>query len=125
MYTGHTTRSERASAAPSITSPPSDVTQAKNAGPSGYNSATVAVAIVVALLLLLAVAAIAVTEHRKQKAADALRARIIEKNSEGLGQGETRDSLGSFDSTTDLKELEPVAKGLSKGMRFALFCRNY
>ncbi|GJC84759.1 hypothetical protein ColLi_07597 [Colletotrichum liriopes] len=125
MYTGHIARSEHASAAPNITSPLPEATQTRNVGPPVYNSATVAVAIVVALLLLLIVAAIAVKEHRKQKAADASRARIRKKNSEVLGQWETRDSLGSFDSTAGFKDPKPVAQGLSRGKRFALFCRNH
>ncbi|GKT62837.1 hypothetical protein ColTof3_10176 [Colletotrichum tofieldiae] len=125
MYTGHIARSEYASAAPNITSPLPEATRPRNVGPPAYNSATVAVAIVVALLLLLIVAGIAVKEHRKQKAADASRAKIRKKNSEALGQWGTRDSLGSFDSTAGLKYPEPVAQGLSRGKRFSLFCRNY
>ncbi|KZL77967.1 hypothetical protein CT0861_05866 [Colletotrichum tofieldiae] len=109
MYTGHIARSEYASAAPNITSPLPEATRPRNVGPPAYNSATVAVAIVVALLLLLIVAGIAVKEHRKQKAADASRAKIRKKNSEALG----------------LKYPEPVAQGLSRGKRFSLFCRNY
>ncbi|KAK2015864.1 hypothetical protein LZ32DRAFT_602152 [Colletotrichum eremochloae] len=124
MYTGHNPRSESGSAALSTASPLPKATRHSSAGPSVYNSATMAVAIVVALLLLLVVAAITFTEHRKKKASDALRERMQGKDSENLGHAETRGSLGSFDSAAGLKEPKPAARGISIGSRFALFYGN-
>ncbi|KAK1987698.1 hypothetical protein LZ30DRAFT_777440 [Colletotrichum cereale] len=120
MYMGHNARSKPPSAAPSTISSLPEATQPRSAGPSAYNSPTVAVAIVVALLLLLAVTAIACTENRKQKVSNALRSSMDGKTSDDFGQPETRGSLGSLNSTAELKKPEPVERGPYIGKRFAI-----